>query len=579
MNERTTDLDPIDAADGPGDRAGDSRPLYARHFGLARTPFSIAPDPRYLYMSKRHREALAHLLYGLQGGGGFVLLTGEVGAGKTTVCRCMLEQVPPHCAAAYVFNPRLTVEELLETICDEFRIPRADAGATLKAHVDALNRYLLESHAAGRNNVLVIDEAQNLSPAVLEQLRLLTNLETNERKLLQIVLVGQPELRAMLAAPGMEQLAQRVVARYHLDALSSSEVARYIRHRLRVAGLRGSAPFDADALRRVARHSRGVARRINLLCDRALLGAYAEGRSSVSTRIVDKAAREAFDEPAPAARWPRGLLLALGAAIVALGVGVAGPFWRTPTADSRSIRSATPSVAPRLPRPVAAAPAAVAPAPTEAAIPLKADALATMFGARGDEAEAWRQLGAHWGLTLDKASPCRDAAGQSVHCYRDPGSNLNLIRQLGRPGILTLHGSDGREVRVLLVALDAQAATLRGLDGSQHRVTLDSLAPAWRGEFATLWRVPPGYRAGARDVEAGPTADAVRAQFARVAQQPPVGGPIADDLPATVAAFQLAHGLKPDGKAGPLTLMHLNPLSGVDEPRLTAEPLDHVLHP
>src|SRR3954464_4087803 len=200
--------------------------MYNNYFNLKQAPFSIAPDPRYLFMSERHREALAHLLYGIDSGGGFVLLTGEIGAGKTPVCRCFIEQVPENCRLAYIFNPRLTVEELLLSICDEFGItlpPKAPGPAGAKVTVDAINRYLLDSHGRGLNNVLVIDEAQNLSADVLEQLRLLTNLETSERKLLQIVLVGQPELRTMLARPELEQLGQRVIARYHLRALTEAE--------------------------------------------------------------------------------------------------------------------------------------------------------------------------------------------------------------------------------------------------------------------------------------------------------------------------------------------------------------------
>src|SRR5882672_10277972 len=246
--------------------------MYARYFGLKQPPFSIAPDPRYLFMSERHREALAHLLYGVRGGGGFVLLSGEIGAGKTTVCRCFLEQIPAGCNVAYIFNPKLTVPELLKTVCEEYRIAdRLPEGATVKQYVDPLNAFLLSTHAAGQNNVLIIDEAQNLSAEVLEQLRLLTNLETNERKLLQIVLIGQPELRAMLARPELEQLAQRVIARFHLQALSPRETTKYIRHRLSIAGFSGPLPFDRKLLRRIHRLSRGVPRRINLLCDRALL--------------------------------------------------------------------------------------------------------------------------------------------------------------------------------------------------------------------------------------------------------------------------------------------------------------------
>jgi general secretion pathway protein A len=298
--------------------------MYLKHFGFSEPPFSIAPDPRYLYMSERHREALAHLLYGVGGGGGFVLLTGEIGAGKTTVCRCFLEQVPRRTNVAYIFNPRQTAEELLESICDDFRIARqADPGTarTARGHVAALNEFLLRTHAVGQNSVLIIDEAQSLSAEVLEQLRLLTNLETNERKLLQIILIGQPELRDMLARPELEQLAQRVIARYHLDALTPRETAQYIHHRLTVSGLTGALPFDPASMQRIHALSRGVPRRINLLCDRALLGAYASGKPQVDQAIVDKAAAEVHGEM-PARRWRAGFRPARMRIAAALGLGL-----------------------------------------------------------------------------------------------------------------------------------------------------------------------------------------------------------------------------------------------------------------
>jgi len=330
--------------------------MYAAHFGLKREPFSIAPDPRYLFMSERHREALAHLLYGVRGGGGFVLLTGEIGAGKTTVCRCFLEQVPKRCNVAYIFNPKLTALELLQSVCEEFRIEvhaHAAGGATLKDHVDALNEFLLRTHATGQNNVLIIDEAQNLSIDVLEQLRLLTNLETNERKLLQIILIGQPELRDMLLKPELEQLAQRVVARFHLDPLAEEETAHYIKHRLSVAGMNGLIPFDRDARHRIFEITRGVPRRINLLCDRALLGAYASGRQRVDKAIVEKAAREVFDARAADTPWWQRRQLALAAASVTLGMTlvVAGVLWfggaqrRSVAAEHAAAASAAASLA------------------------------------------------------------------------------------------------------------------------------------------------------------------------------------------------------------------------------------------
>ena len=319
--------------------------MYAAHFGLKREPFSIAPDPRYLFMSERHREALAHLLYGVRGGGGFVLLTGEIGAGKTTVCRCFLEQVPKRTNVAYIFNPKLTALELLQSVCEEFRIAvtaRDGAAApTQKDHVDALNEYLLRTHAAGQNSVLIIDEAQNLSADVLEQLRLLTNLETNERKLLQIILIGQPELRDMLARPELEQLAQRVVARFHLDPLAEEETAHYIKHRLSVAGMSGLIPFDRDARHRIHELTRGVPRRINLLCDRALLGAYASGRQRVDRAIVDKAASEVFDFSRHGAqRWQRQRNALAGGAIAVAALVVGGVAVALVSGPRRSVAPA-----------------------------------------------------------------------------------------------------------------------------------------------------------------------------------------------------------------------------------------------
>lgn len=337
--------------------------MYKQFFNLKQSPFSIAPDPRYLFMSERHREALAHLLYGVGSGGGFVLLTGEIGAGKTTVCRCFIEQIPADCRLAYIFNPKLSVEELLLSICDEFRIdlPPLPAGAvSVKSYVDAINRYLLASHAQGKNNVLIIDEAQNLSADVLEQLRLLTNLETNERKLLQIILIGQPELRAMLARPELEQLAQRVIARYHLGSLTEAETASYVAHRLAVAGGGASRPFPRSVLGQVFQLSHGVPRRINLLCDRALLGAYVENSREVTRQILRRAGSEVFSAgAAPAAPGMRWQYVAAGVlATAAIGAAAA---WQ--------LRPSTPAAPAPATVPLAAAPVKAAPPPALPAAP------------------------------------------------------------------------------------------------------------------------------------------------------------------------------------------------------------------
>ena len=573
--------------------------MYQQFFGLKQAPFSIAPDPRYLFMSERHREALAHLLYGVGGGGGFVLLTGEIGAGKTTVCRCFLEQIPRRCNVAYIFNPKLTVAELLKSVCDEFHIPYEHRGPgvpTVKDHLDPLNKFLLDTHAVGQNNVLIIDEAQSLSADVLEQLRLLTNLETNERKLLQIVLIGQPELRTMLARPELEQLAQRVIARFHLEALSQAETVQYIRHRLAVAGMTGGHPFDRPAMRRVHHWTRGVPRRINLLCDRALLGAYATGKGDVGVEIVDKAAREVFDQAEPAARQRFGrrpmAVLGLGAALggALLGVMLAAVNGgtpresgalsavaavsalaadRAPTGLAPRASGVSPSgVMARSAAPSGAASASTAPASAASA---SADLNAAFDSLIDDEKEAWRLLAAAWSLQLDDGDPCRLAQRRQVQCFRS-STSLALIRQLDRPGIVSLHGDQGRVAYALLTGLHGTNATLRA-GGRTFDVPLASLVTLWRGDFATFWRAPEGWRSDIMGSGSAPVAEWLSTQLARAQGQPAPGRNEATEgaLRSRIAAFQLAQGLKPDGLVGPMTLMQLNRASGVDEPRLDAQ--------
>ena len=265
--------------------------LYCTFFQLKETPFSIAPDPRFVFLSERHREALGHLLFGLAEGGGFVQLTGEVGTGKTTICRTLLCQLPDNVDVALIFNPKLTVPELLQSICEELRVELPDDMTSTKAFVDRLHSYLLDANAKGRRTVLIVDEAQNLSSEVLEQIRLLTNLETNDNKLLQIFLIGQPELRTVLGRNDLRQLAQRITARYHLEPLTRAETSQYIAHRLSVAGCLHKVFTDA-ALRKVFKLTGGIPRLINSLCDRALLGAFVTSSERVDARIIARANRE-----------------------------------------------------------------------------------------------------------------------------------------------------------------------------------------------------------------------------------------------------------------------------------------------
>ena len=267
--------------------------MYTRYFGLTEKPFAIAPNPRFLYMSELHREALAHLLYGINGEGCIILFTGGVGTGKTTVCRCLIEQLPETTDIALILNPKLTIVDLLKTICEELGIVISSQNPTNKDYIDELNVYLLDAHSRGRITAVIIDEAQNLDIEVLEQLRLLTNLETDTQKLLQVVLIGQPELREILKVPALSQVSQRITTRYHLDSLEADDVAAYIQHRISVAGgdPRTLAVSD-NVVRIINKHSGGIPRLINVICDRALLGAYAENKAYIDVKTVKKAVQE-----------------------------------------------------------------------------------------------------------------------------------------------------------------------------------------------------------------------------------------------------------------------------------------------
>lgn len=527
--------------------------MYTHYFQLKQSPFSIAPDPRYLFMSERHREALAHLLYGVGSGGGFVLLTGEIGAGKTTVCRCFMEQIPENCQLAYIFNPKLSVEELLLSICEEFRIAVAPGVASVKGYVDAINAHLLASHAQGKNNVLIIDEAQNLSAAVLEQLRLLTNLETSERKLLQIILIGQPELRAMLARPELEQLAQRVIARYHLGSLTAEETASYVRHRLAVAGSTAQTPFAPRLMAQIHALSKGVPRRINLLCDRALLGAYVENQPQVTRQILRRAAEEVFaEEGKPAAgrglRWPH-----VAGGVLAGAVVTAALAWQF--MPSSSSVAAVPAVASSVP---AASAVVVAAASTSAPASVP------------DRNAVLRQLAALWGEQLPAGDACQAGARAGLRCLHSRGGIAEL-RVLDTPAMLALRDGEGREQLALLTRLQGETATLM-LDGKQQSLPLAQLAQRSDGSFTTFWRAPRSWR---DEVPLGARGADVDWLAQRLAQQRSLPAPAANlpldaEMQGQLRAFQQSQNLRADGLAGPKTYIRLRQLGDNAEPRLSS---------
>jgi general secretion pathway protein A len=549
--------------------------MYQSHFGLAAAPFSIAPDPRYLYMSQRHQEALAHLLFGLGGDGGFVLLTGEVGAGKTTICRCLLEQVPDSCDVAYIFNPKLTVGELLSTLCVEFGIDYPPGNVSVKVYIDCINRYLLDAHARGRSAVLIIDEAQNLSTAVLEQMRLLTNLETSQRKLLQIILIGQPELAVMLDQPELRQLAQRIVARYHLGPLTRQEVAAYVGHRLDVSGGRRQL-FPASLMGRLYRLSGGVPRVINVLCDRALLGAYVQGRERVSRATLAQAAQEVLHRPtAPRRSWLRPLLFLL---VLSIGGGVATAVQyqereksapATRQAGSAAVASAVPAVAvivAKIPEPVVIPPA---PLPEILEWPAAQPRLQS-------RAMAYAALFRAWGVDEPGRRTCSQAESLGLRCQTVRGG-LEEVRQLNRPAVLRLRDASGQEFYATLTALDERGASFT-IGTETLKVGLGALAAQWSGDYTLLWRAPPGMRDTLAGGARGPAVNWLAGQLARVqdkAAEAPTNAVFDDELAHRLKKFQLAQGLVPDSMLGPQTLMRLSGVGDQTAPKLLRQAEDN----
>jgi general secretion pathway protein A len=517
--------------------------MYRKHFNLNENPFSIAPDPRYLYMSHKHREALAHLMYGLKTDGGFVLLTGEVGTGKTTVCRCLLEQLPEDLNVAFVLNPKLTSAELLATICDEFGINYRTEHPSIKELVDNINHFLLDAHANGRKTVLIIDEAQNLDPDVLEQIRLLTNLETNQRKLLQIVMLGQPELRDQLARPELRQLAQRITARYHLGPLDRSEIAPYINHRLGVAGHHKKL-FPDKVINKIYRLTNGIPRLINVLCDRTLLGTYVEGREQVNHLTLKKAAREVFGQSTNTSeifKWliPALFIISLAGAI--FFSGVLKPAKDADTGKQSVVQSMlTAAQTDRL--------------SWSTDIPLaksRTTAFDTIFA-------SWSKV---YQAGLD-TTPCEQAVNQGLACLDRQGS-LGSLRHLNRPAVLQLIDQRGRRFYAPLLKLTDSKASLL-INAKEITVSTTALEKQWFGSYTILWQPPPGYSKPIKPEAEGQDVEWLASQIKMIS------GPqtTATSLGQMVTSYQKNEGLIADGIAGPETLIHLNSSVGRTGPTL-----------
>ncbi len=535
--------------------------MYNNYFGLTEEPFSIAANPRFLYMSTRHREALAHLLYGIRSDSGFVLLSGEVGTGKTTVCRCLLEQLPEDTEVAYILNPKVSVIEMLSSICDELHISYSKQDCSVKTLVDAINQHLLLRHADGRKTVVIIDEAQNLSLDVLEQLRLLTNLETNERKLMRIILLGQPELETLLAQPELKQVQQRITARYHLLPLLRSEIATYVSHRLAVAGQQKMI-FPPRVLSRLYDKTDGIPRLINVICDRAMLGAYVKSQPKVNGSTLNKAAREVLGRSATRRWLSPGAIMA---SLLLISVATTAALLYDPE-QSMEITTMLQQES-----------VEVEPVP-EAVVEVPADTLENEIIAWPEQASAKGNTLAiaqlaqfkQWNIALASGNtdPCKQAASQGLRCYSGVG-NLGSLASFDRPVILTLLDADGRKYRATLLALDNDLATLAFAHGTEI-VSVQELEARWQGQYQLLWRTPPN---GHSVINPGSSGEGItwltRSLFAAGVSTIKIHTTYNDKVIDAVRKFQRDSGLVADGIAGRQTLIQLNSSTDDSIPRLS----------
>ena len=530
--------------------------MYLSYFGLTENPFSLTPDPRFLFMSQRHREALAHLLFGMGDKGGFVLLTGEVGTGKTTLCRSLLEQVPEGVEVALVLNPKQSSLELVASICDELKVSYPTPANSLKILIDCLNRHLLELHTEGQRTVLIIDEAQNLSIDVLEQVRLLTNLETNTQKLLQILLIGQPELKSMMAKPELRQLGQRITARYHLTPLSQDETAAYIEHRLEVAGCKRPL-FARGTLHLIHRLSGGIPRLINTICDRSLLGAYGRKNTLVNKTLVRRAAGEVMGNKARMRSlgltgWLLALLL-----LVVLG---AGWFYaQHPNSHQwwakwqRNTGETAQKPADRV---------------SGGTVEKGPQALNNLFYGEKTATrmqDAFHPLLRYWGLdypAVSGKSVCEWAPSVGYRCYSGRG-NWTSLKHLNRPALLELVDDRGHRHYATAVEIKDREVIL---DFGESRLTLPKkeLDPFWFGDFTLIWKPPPIKSAILKKGDSGPDVRWLKAQLNRIegGKDPSVSDTaekaVFDDiLEMRVMNFQRSCAVLADGIVGEQTLIQL----------------------
>ncbi len=586
--------------------------MYNEYFGFKESPFSIAPDPRYLYMTAQHRDALAHLVYGLNSEGGCILLTGEVGTGKTTICRCLLEQIPAEANVALVLNPKVNEIELLETICDELKIhypdkEKSDNNNSVKIYTDRIYNFLIENNRKNENTVLIIDEAQNLDSAVLEQLRLLTNLETDKRKLLQIIILGQPELLDILAKTEMRQLAQRITARYHLEPLTKNDIKAYVDHRLAIAG-QNIKIFPEKSISLLYKLSKGIPRLINVICDRALLGAYVENQYTVSPRILKKAAKEVFGElknaesqqtnkhwlfpsaviagiaalsillffnfKQPAANFDKNLLPVSAnqnakndgkmkpddntTSVIAIKTITAGAQTSRKNKDN-SIKNNSYEIAIATPRAnVSTSKISNNNLTLSAKAQIVKDFEASLNTLPNSLSASYDILFNLWGGNYNSRSSltgCKQAEKFSLLCLHKLG-NLNSLKKLNRPAVLKMIAPNGEPRYITVTKIHDDTATVYS-GGKSFSITLNQLDQYWHGQFILLWKRPDGYSFPIKPGESGKIINWLHTLL-NDSDNLVTGDLYSYALSTKVRAFQKEHRLIADGIIGPITIIHLN---------------------
>ena len=545
--------------------------MYTEYFGLNEKPFSISPDPRYLYLSQRHADALAHLLYGISESGGFIQLTGEVGTGKTTLIRSMLGQLPEHAEIALILNPQLSSKQFLQAICQELHVDFL-ARDTARQLIDHLNRRLLELHAAGKRAVLIVDEAQTMSPELLEQVRLLTNLETSRQKLLQIILIGQPELREMLARPGMRQVAQRITGRYHLEPLNATDTAVYVNHRMRVAGGRAGI-FDKRALHTLFRRSQGIPRLINVIADRALLAAYTLESPQIGARLVRRAADEVFGQRRKLRWWPWAVTTAGLALIIAYAVTLEQRDEGAPSLSMLDTEAAPAAAAPPFAAAQPSAPASI-PEPVASRTPAQPTLLELVAGSNFEQATAtlFRLWGASY--SADGGTVCDQAEAAGLRCvaFADaaPGDVraylLPAVIELALPALLDFDSESAVRGAVLLPGPDTGMATILNA-GHKHHFAMNELVAVATGKALVLFRPAIAQAAGAfAEGSRGPGVVWLRTVLGELS-----GAPLESDDPLYFDAamtdallnFQRERGLIADGVVSDRTLLALQAAIGL----------------